>query len=76
MTKWERDMLSYAVSIGIESPRIEHGGRHPHIVGTVASRPFRFAFAGTPRRSLHMRANYRCHLRRAMREVQGVSVLA
>ena len=68
-TKWQREMLEYAASIGVQSPRIEHGGRHPHIVGTVASRPFRFVFAGTPRRSFRAQINYRSEMKRVLREV-------
>lgn len=69
-TKWQREMLSYAASIGVQNPRIEHGGRHPHIVGTVGNRPFRFVFAGTPSRGLRVQKNYRCEMKRVMREAQ------
>ena len=75
-TKWQRDMLAYAASIGVQSAKIEHGGRHPHIVGTVENRPFRFVFAGTPRRSFRSQTNYRSEMKRVMRECQGQSVLA
>lgn len=66
--KWQREMLDYATEIGVVGAHIEHNGAHPHVVGTVAGRPFRRAISNTPG-TKHAGDKARASLRRAVRDI-------
>lgn len=70
MTKYHRDLLGYAASIGIEGADIEGHGRHPHIVGSYAGERLTATVASTPRDEYRSRKNARADLRRAVRAIQ------
>jgi hypothetical protein len=67
LTKWHREVLHIAQSLGIEDARIEHGGRHPHIVGLVKGRPIKRTIANTPSDCVRAAINTKCDLRRVVR---------
>lgn len=70
MRKWQRELLAFASEIGVESPAIAFGGKHPSIVGSVSGKQFRRAIAGSPSDGKRGIQKAKSDIRRAAKELR------
>jgi hypothetical protein len=67
-TKHLREALALARNLGVVGARIEHGGKHPQLIGeSPDGTPLRYTLSGSPSDGRRGRRNIKADLRRACR---------
>jgi hypothetical protein len=65
--KWQRECLEYARSAGVENARLENGGKHIKLVGTINGAPFLQILSRGSHRGPRVEHNMRASINRALR---------